>query len=85
MSKDNGGPAFPVNEVLCHNGDIVTYAEPGMTMRDYFATHAPFTMSDAIAAIEHTGSARFTGAEVMEMLADMRGAYADAMLAERAK
>jgi len=40
MSDKTGGPAFPTPEHRDHNGDIVEYAESGMTLRDYFAAKA---------------------------------------------
>lgn len=45
--KDDGGPAFPVPAFIdtsngtLPDGDLVIEAEPGMTLRDYFAAHAP--------------------------------------------
>jgi hypothetical protein len=42
MSTNNtGGSAFPVQESSeLNNGDRAQYAEPGMTLRDYFAAKA---------------------------------------------
>lgn len=38
MTKiDGGGPAFPSPEQKRADGEVVVYAEPGMTLRDYFA------------------------------------------------
>jgi len=34
MTKDNGGPAFPIK------GPLMSSDEPGMTLRDYFAAQA---------------------------------------------
>lgn len=39
MSKDTGGPAFPVNE-LNHQTGAVCAQNFGMTLRDYFAAKA---------------------------------------------
>lgn len=73
MSKENGGPAFPSSEVTNHNADIVTYAEPGMSLRDYFAAKAlPAVVSD----VDFT-----SWAQCAEAAYDI----ADAMLAERVK
>ena len=36
MTKRDGGPAFPITEEQGLNG----YAEPGMTLREYFAGQA---------------------------------------------
>lgn len=41
MSKDDGGPAFPVDEDFDHiRKEIIKYADPGMSLRDYFAAKA---------------------------------------------
>ena len=76
MSSDKtGGPAFPQLDVISEerdgHGDIIdayTVAKGGMTLRDYFAIHAP---SDEVAFYS-----RKTRHEA-------RYAYADAMLAAR--
>jgi hypothetical protein len=39
MSDKTGGPAFPVETVYHHNGQI-EYGTPGMTLRDWFAGQA---------------------------------------------
>jgi hypothetical protein len=40
-TKETGGSAFPVQESSeLNNGDRAQYAEPGMTLRDYFAAKA---------------------------------------------
>lgn len=36
MSKNNGGPAFPV---AIWDKDRMTYVRDGMNLRDYFAAH----------------------------------------------
>lgn len=43
MGINNGGCAFPVPHCIGPNGDIMQYGEPGMTLRDHFASHAPIT------------------------------------------
>jgi len=41
MSKDNGGPAFPIAEDYSESqGRYVQYASDGMSLRDYFAAKA---------------------------------------------
>jgi len=37
---NNQQPAFPCIQQLDRNGDVITYAEEGMTLRDYFAAKA---------------------------------------------
>lgn len=86
MSTDNGGPAFPTTEANYTR----EYSDTGMTMRDYFAAKAPITTMDAMVACGFdTASIGTLSTEslrtTLKMLAIMRGAYADAMLAERAK
>lgn len=39
-SIDNGGPAFPVTEQTNVHDEHVSWAESGMTLRDYFAAKA---------------------------------------------
>lgn len=83
MSKDRGGPAFPSKAYFPATG--------GMTRRQYYAAHAPVTLADAITwqqALHPThrlnrtgdGSPQFEIAW-LAVLAKMRFAYADAMLA----
>jgi hypothetical protein len=41
MNETNtGGPAFPTNEERFSNGSLKQEAQPGMTLRDYFAAKA---------------------------------------------
>lgn len=89
MSKGTGGQAFP-NEIP---------STPGMTLRDYFAAHAPETPDYQTFPIK-----QWQAEEVVNLGGGMKGPrmvlkqeswaeraarwsmeYADAMLAERAK
>lgn len=36
----DGGPAFPLGDQRSQSGDITSYAEFGMTLRDFFAAKA---------------------------------------------
>lgn len=36
----DGGTAFPIPDIYHPNGEIVQFANTGMTMRDYFAAKA---------------------------------------------
>lgn len=90
MSKNNGGPAFPVANYDHQTFQTETVEEhrrllSGMTLRDYFAAHAPITFQDAVWVLIKQEDRDFTGAEILEMLALMRIGYADAMLKEREK
>ena len=40
MSNYNGGPAFPTVEQFNSDGSVAVYAEPGMSLRQYFAAKA---------------------------------------------
>lgn len=78
-NQQNGGPAFPTLEA--HVG--FNLGKPGMTLRDYFAAHAPIGVADANEAFyrEHGRNARTS--EMLDVLARLRIAYADAMLKAR--
>lgn len=84
--SSDGGSAFPTG---AHIGDMGV-TEGGISVRDYFAAHAPITVEDALLltglSAHSIGMLRRTErARVLEGLAVMRGDYADAMLRERAK
>jgi len=73
--RKDGGPAFP------HSYEVHPdmWQSRGMTLRDWFAGNAPFTLDDA----NRMCGPSDTGRMVLETLADLRYAYADAMLAAR--
>jgi len=78
-NKDDGGPAFPVGVRVVHQdsrgGHVVHEADPGMSMRDYFAAKAMqgmLTNPD----IDYSAS---------EYVAMVSYTIADAMLKEREK
>jgi hypothetical protein len=85
------GPAFdPIKCKDVPEGRAETYVEFGMTLRDYFAAKAPITTADAMFACGMGASSigmlpRAERIVVMTLMAEMRGDYADAMLAEREK
>lgn len=61
-----------------------------MTLRDYFAAHAPITVADAMIVCGRDSSSigmlgKSRREEVLSVLAVLRTEYANAMLAERAK
>lgn len=96
MDKLDGGPAFPATRIEARQvftegpqtvGEV-TY--PGMSLRDYFAAHAPFDRNSfgmASNALLKAGRPEIanTIAGVCEVLANFAYQYADAMIAERAK
>jgi hypothetical protein len=77
-NQNTGGPAFPSTHP--HGQD------EGMTLRDYFAAHAPITLTDAVEFLDTYGG-EVTGPwppqKVLRTLADLRVEYADAMLQAR--
>ena len=92
--RDDGGPAFPgIQQGLVvpveladqvHAGKI---PHNGMSMRDYFAAHAPITLEDA--RLYYKRSAHYGGpwpdmSVLLAILAKLRGEYADTMVTERA-
>ena len=86
MSKNTGGPAFPVDtsvnelgEATIHQTGNWTGQFPGMTLRDYFAAKAMtayISNPDMIHKLCGTGSVS---------ISELSYIQADAMLKERAK
>lgn len=80
MSKENnGGPVFPTT----FENFKLTQSGTGISMRDYFAAHAPITLEDAKKALVAIGEIDALGSEQLKLLADMRFSYADTMLKAR--
>lgn len=91
MSKGEYTPenpsAFPsrVDEPMLGGGSYRN-DRPGMTLRDYFAAHAPVTFAEALAACTGTMPALSdtdTRDFAWKVLASLRYEYADAMLLAR--
>ncbi len=83
MSKETGGPAFPLPMATLDGGGIVDAADleqEGMTLRDYFAAKA---LQSLIAgrSWDHLKSHE----EIIDAWAAAAYKTADAMIAERAK
>jgi hypothetical protein len=90
MSKDNGGPAFPSKASGPGVAQALGMGVPvsdchGMTLRQYYMAHAPFTLDDARYVAEAVGGKNVTGEGLIKIIVNMRADYADAMLAERVK
>lgn len=89
--NDDGGPAFPASIPIVHNDDqgkdYLHYEEAGMSLRDYFAAHAPISEPVAEAAALITGEQKTKryGDVYCRLLAEHAYRYADAMIAERGK
>jgi hypothetical protein len=88
--SDTSEPAFPSPEVRTIDGMGVSQPYYGMTLRDYFAAHAPPLPADLMAlAMEaaDTDNPDKTHGEKSDVLLDIRATwnyrYADAMLAAR--
>ena len=75
----DGGPAFPTVDAN-RAEDYGTY---GMTLRDYFAAHAPIDVADANEAFYRTHGRSPRTSEMLDTLAGLRSMYADAMLKAR--
>lgn len=81
----NGEPAFPLNELNQVTGDVCAQ-HFGMTLRDYFAAHAPALPAKVREAF--TRSLQGDGADLKEhaqVCARWARLYADAMLKELAQ
>lgn len=81
MKKETGGSAFPVNYVSDENGNVISYAEFGMTLRDYFAGQA-LALTKWTLKGENPSEKR---QEYAQEIASAAYSIADAMIAERSK
>lgn len=77
MAKHDGGAAFPL---YCVPGDRQNTS--GMSLRQYYAAHAPITLDDAVQGLQDNGITQPKYGQIMKHLAQMRTAYADEMLKE---
>ena len=74
MSKENGGPAFPVDVLYQQDGQTHRLVSDGISMRDYFA-------AKALAGMLADSEVKATREDFVER----SYALADAMILERAK
>lgn len=83
MVSNNGGPAFP--KALDPYPNLSGTPQDGMTLRDYFAAHAPVDYSMACQAFGSTPNLNNDQerAAFFAVWAFMRSEYADAMLKAR--
>lgn len=70
-AKDDGGPAFPVQDAASWQGH-------GMTLRDYFAANAMQAM-----VTKSDGQSKTGGAKGVPLIAQYAYEFADAMLEAR--
>jgi hypothetical protein len=83
MSKNDGGPAFPMPHVCNVNNGTMEWGETGMSLRDWFAGQA---LTGALAnPNRYNPDTLPSGYVVMENLAKDMVAIADALIAELAK
>lgn len=73
LQKDDGGQAFP-------HGDPTNGGDIGMTLRDYFAIHSPWSRANFLGDPTDEAVRR-----VAADRAKLAYAFADAMLAQRAR
>ncbi|QNB08378.1 hypothetical protein G5S34_17545 [Herbaspirillum frisingense] len=90
MATDKtGGPAFPGNVAVGPNGEVVPammHGVPeGMSLRDYFAAHAPIDVGWANEIFFRRMGRNPGFQEILDQLVELRGIYADKMLKERAE
>lgn len=78
---EDGGPAFPT-ESEGQTGNT-TWRHEGMTLRDYFAAHAPVGFDETRFVARMAGETGITGELLLATLVELRYAYADAMLKAR--
>ncbi len=82
----DGGFAFPLAAIpptatfdgQMHRHTLFQPANPGMSLRDYFAAHCPITFSEFLQGWKRTHEASTD--EALERYAEFRFEYADAML-----
>ena len=89
MSRNDGGQAYPVPLAAGTMGDIL-HGYEGMTMRQYYAAHAPVTLDDALLFARHACLSvgmldDVSRGGVFRALAILRLEYADMMIAEGEK
>jgi len=89
MNKDNGGPAFPVENFTKPDGDIC-WGDNGMTLRDWFATwHNPSDgdiereQSNDRARNPYNDYHKPKLRDRQEIICDLKFKHADAMLKAR--
>jgi hypothetical protein len=80
--RTDGGPAFPVAQVIGNNG-LERQADDGMSLRDFFAAHA---FDGAVRMCMHPDAVTNDGGPLgPRHMAQMAYEFADAMLTERAR
>lgn len=83
MSKNDGGPVSPTYR---KSGTYPHDINPmgGMSLRDYFAAHCPFTFTEFMGALVQNDSFKqATSADMLQRYCTFRFEYADAMIKAR--
>lgn len=78
--KNDGGAAFPYDRGL-----LPGQPQTGMSLRDWFATHADVPWNAAIETLSLRGCSHPTVKQLAEYRAQLKYIEADAMLAARTK
>jgi hypothetical protein len=85
MSKQTGGPAFPVPGLSnLPNGEFI-YSELGMTLHDYFAAHVDVWVYTPMENLKVKLGRMPTVGELADYIASIRSIEADAMIKERGR
>jgi len=85
VKKDDGGPAFPDPGRAQSVKQRGLLPATGMTLRDYYAGKAPIDLDQAARMFNDENGRKASLLEALQQFAFLSFAYADAMLAERAK
>lgn len=82
MSKEDGGPAFPVTREtdMRHHDEITRHSDGGMTLRDYFAVGA---LQGALSKYGFGKLDEYSAEECFAACAENAYSLADAMLRAR--
>ena len=86
----DGGPAFPHDRQRWDDPfPTLRPSHDGMSLRDYFASHAPISLEMAMEMLNVRGALQICDddvrANVFEQLAQLRNEFADAMIEARAR
>lgn len=84
MAMNNGGPAFPQNDLSAYGMGPCEVGNDGMSLRDWFAGQALAAVLTEVWGNLRRGSAELEGpGTVFDLAADASYQVADAMLAAR--
>ena len=86
MSENNGGPAFPSDEISLYSeaASALNRQHLGMTIRQYYAAHSHIGLDDANLSLQQRntmGVLEFGVAALIAEMVRLRLEYADTMIA----